>query len=383
MRQRETRKTPSRLAERTKRHAHNAVNGRGNACLLLPDGIKTFEPKKEDSYEFDILPYIITKPNHPDGIISGEDFKEGDEWYRRPYGIHKNVGGTGRNVLCPKYTFGKPCPMCEEVANLYDEGFEKNEKLIRAVKAQKMCLFVIRINGKITLMDLSSGKFANELEKEINKSKDHSVYGMALLEGGKTIRARFIEGTFEKSTFFKCDRIDFIDRDDIDESIRDEIPSLDDLFKETSYEDIKKLFLGLDDDEPGETSEQEEEEEQEEEPPRRTRKVKETPPAEEEEEEEQEEEQTPPPRKRKRPEPEPEEEEEDNWNDEEEEEEEPPARKKKTSASKSKPKEPEETEDDDWEEEEPPKKKSAPSKLSKKKEPEPEEEDDDDWDDEE
>ena len=308
------------MRDRVKQHAKDS--GKGSRLLNLPPNVEDWYPDEKGVFELDILPYVVSDPNHPDEVEAGE------LWYRRPYMIHFIER---KPIVCPR-SVNKPCPICEEVERLAKD-YDADAELIRALKARKQCLFnYVDPSDKkqsIKVMDWSAFKFAQVLEKELDESDDMDICGFADLEGGHTIKFRVSEESYMGAKFLKTTRLDFRGpRQDYDEDILDKVVDLDTILRVKSYEDLAKLFLG-------------EDTEKEEDEPKPKKKPK--------------------PGKKK-PEPEPEEEDDDDeddevWDDDDE--------------------------DDDEEEEPEPKKKPKPGK--KKPEPEPEEEDDDDeddWDDE-
>ncbi len=298
------------MRDRVKQHAKDS--GKGSRLLNLPPNVEDWYPDEKGVFEVDILPYVVSDPNHPDEVEAGE------LWYRRPYMIHFIER---KPIVCPR-SVNKPCPICEEVERLAKD-YDANAELIRALKARKQCLFnYVDPSDKkqsIKVMDWSAFKFAQVLEKELDESDDMDICGFADLEGGHTIKFRVSEESYMGAKFLKTTRLDFRGpRQDYDEDILDKVVDLDTILRVKSYEDLAKLFLGEDI----------EKEEDEPEPKKKPKPGK------------------------KKPEPEPEEDEDDEddevWEDDDDEEEEEPKPKKKPKPGKKKPEpEPEEEDDDD------------------------------------
>lgn len=347
---------------------------------------------KEGVVRLDMLPYEVTKNNHPQGV------EEGDFWYVRPFGIHRNVGPEEKTVVCPKITFNQPCPICEEYKHRLRDD-EADETITKSLRPKDRQLFVVMTeDDEIKVMDSSYHLFGKLLESELEAEDDYQGFA-SIDEDGKTLKIRFKEKDTPFGTCTEATRIDFEDRDPIEEDILDDVPALDEVFKMYSYEDLDAMFNGTnsastDKEEAAEAEEaprkrrtrkkakvvepEEEEDEEEEEIPaprkRRSRKAKVVEPEEEDDEEEE----VPAPRKRRsrkaKPEPEPEPEEDDD--DEEEEEEAPAPKKRRTRKAKVVEPEPEEEEDDEEEEEIPkPTPKKRRTRKAKLVEPEPEEDD--------
>jgi hypothetical protein len=231
----------SRMADRLNRFAKVDKSG-GASSISVPSNSVKWEPKEAGVYNLSIVPYIITKPGHPDASLLGEEFAIGDDWYRRPYGIHRNIGGK-QIVICPKTTFGLPCPICELKWEL-GKNYEANKAQISALKPKRQVMYNIYVKGGFQIFDMSDFKFGEMLEKEIEQAEDKSVAGFSLLQNGKTLKVRFVKATYEGRNFFKADRIDFENRPALDVSILEQAPKLDDCVKCMSYEDIKALLAG-------------------------------------------------------------------------------------------------------------------------------------------
>ena len=355
----------------------------GGWVITAGDDAEIWQPKSECTTRIRILPYEVTKPGHPDKV------EVGDIWYRRPYLVHRNVGGSGSPVLCPN-SFNNPCPLCQEVQRLKDDDYDGNLKMIKSLKAQ-VCILYACVNVKddeqILLFDWSAFKFSEKMEKEVNRGPQENL-DFAQIEGGKVIKFRTVEATFESNSYFVTDRVDIEDAKhltDLDDELLDRVPKLDECLLETSYDDIKAMFCGV-------TGGDEEEEEK----PKatRSRKAKPAPLVEEDDpfgDEDEEDEEA----------------DEDAClaclgtkkdkrgrkckvcngtglkaeNEDEEEEEEEPPPPKKTRTRKAKPAPPVEDEEEDEDEEPPPPKKTKAKAKAKPLVEEDEEDEDEDWDD--
>lgn len=372
--------------------ARRTAGGR-SSTLILPEGIKTFYPKKKGTMELDIIGYEVSCNNHPDNVPAGTYY------YRRPYKVHYGVGPDNKVIVCPT-TIGKPCPICEKVTKL-KEDYEDNEKEIKDIHAKQSCLFnILNVDDEVEIFDWSIGKFANQLRDELrDEETDSDDCGFYDIVNGRTLRVRFKESSWQSNKFLEANKIEFIERDDIPDDIADKALDLDKLLKILSYDEIKKLFYGIDD------NEDEEEDSDEEKSVRkkssRRDKIEEDDDEEDDEEDgidygdEDDEEEAPKKKqsrrssKKSKSEPEEEDDSGDDDNSDDEEEEETPPKKTKHSRKKSKP-EPKEDDDsddeedddeDDEEEEKAPRKKSAVKKSKKKsKDNDDEEEDDEDMD---
>lgn len=363
------------LRKRTK--ARSSENRFGHTLQLPEDSSIEFFKVKETKYMLDVIPYIVTATNHPDGCEKNE------LWTNRSYYVHRNVGSNNDTYVCPNKTFGKPCPICEFAAKRRNNGAAKEE--LRELQPKQRDLFhVIDLNDdpkKVMLWDVSTFLFTKALDQQV-ADEDDADFCYADLQDGKTLKIRFEKKNFGGREFFETNRIDFVDRKKgYKDSILDQTVPLDDIIVCPSYKELEAAFFmdgegsGLDDDEdedepksrrpisrraeddddeeedakPARKRPVEDDEEDEEETPKPSRKK----PVKEEDEEDEEEEETPKPKSKRRPEPEDEDDEEEEKprrkskkveDDEEEDEEEKPRRKPKKSSD-----------DEDEEEEETPK----------------------------
>jgi hypothetical protein len=208
--------------------------------------VQEWYPEDKGVFEIDILPYVVSDAFHPDEI------EKGSLWYRRTYRLHFLER---QPVVCPR-SVNKPCPICEEVDRL-SKDYDVNKDLIRALKSREQCLFnIVDPSDKernIKVFNWSSYKFAQVLERELDETDDFDDCGFADLEGGSTLKFRLSENTYEGRKFLETTRLDFRrPRQDYDESILDEVADLDKILKVKSYEEISRLFLGLEESEESE-----------------------------------------------------------------------------------------------------------------------------------
>jgi len=314
-------KKRSSMRDRIRQKAQKDARGSGFAShLILPKGIKILDIEA-GTKELDFLMYEVQVNNHPDA-------EKGELWWDREYGLHRYMGVKKQDIVCPR-SIGKKCPICEERDELAKE-YKKNKIIVGKLKAQAKQLFNVMLKGDDTiyLFDYSKASFGKVLSDELD-IVDEEFAAFPELEEGYTVTVRFKEEKFDGNPYFVADRIDFKERDDIDEEILDDVYDLDALLEILSYEQIEKVFHEIEDEEEepesrkrkrdprkrGETADKVKEEEKEEEPEdepeekeekppkrdrssRRNRKEKEEEPEEKEEEEETEEEEKPPKRDR-------------------------------------------------------------------------------------
>jgi hypothetical protein len=92
------------------------------------------------------------------------------------------------------------------VRELYDDGYDKNEKAIKAHRAKRNCLFLVvdvkNDPGKVKIFDWSFSKFAKELENKLKLCETEQL-GFANAEGGLVLKVLVIGDTYDGKKFFK------------------------------------------------------------------------------------------------------------------------------------------------------------------------------------
>lgn len=238
------------LSEKVAAKAANRQNGRNRSSyLLLPDGVDVFKPKKEGNYRFNIIPYIAGKKNR--------DTEPGELDYEFTFFVHRvGDGDDSRTIVCPKKTYGKPCPICEMVERL-SKNYVENEDEIKALKARQRQLFnIVDVRdeeNRIQIYETSYFKgFGEMLDKRLRNfdDEDDENYGdFADIPGGRTLKVLFAEETFNGNKFLAPSSIDFITRkEELPDSIIDEAVCLDSCLKVMEYDAILKLIAGTEDD---------------------------------------------------------------------------------------------------------------------------------------
>ncbi len=320
------------LLDRQKTEAQNRDKGGGGGKTYLNTAnhsVTWFKPEAGVN-KISIVPYVIATDRHPQKLA-----KDGFD-YKLDFYLHKNVGPNEETVVCPKETYNKRCPVCEEKQKL-QVTHEWDDPEVKALKPTRKSLYNVlpasgELAGEACLWEVSHFLFEKELLEEAENGADEFIT-FADLEDGRIIVFRATEEVFKKAKYFKYKKFDFETRKPISEDVADSMIPLDSILVLLSYDAIKNIFEGI---------ETEEEDEAEEEVTPVKRKAKRTPepieddevpfddgkyPADEEEEEEEEEKPVRRAKPKRKVEPAPVEEDEDE--DEEEEEEKPkPARRK-------------------------------------------------------
>ena len=150
----------------------------------------------------------------------------------------------GGNAADPNASGTNPNPTGDDPDNLEDPP---NDDDIDDLKPKEREMFnVMNEDEEIQLLFLSYHNFGKLLEEEIREEEDYG--GFADLEDGHKLSVRFKMETLGKNKYLKASKIDFKDREDLDESILDDVLNLDAIMIIKSYDDLYNEFWDVDDD---------------------------------------------------------------------------------------------------------------------------------------
>lgn len=225
-----------RSAEERLNRAVKHVENFRRGFSLIKKGTE-WAPENEGDYEISIMPYLVTKPNHPD--LRDYDYTPGEEYfYRRPYGVHRL---NNKPYICPNVTFGEACPICEE-RKKYEKGtpeaklFSVERWVLYAIKVKNMSDYFV-FNWKYT-------KFTKNFDEALEMEDDKSNLIFFEFQGGKNIRFKVRTNKDGKYHYLEAKGFKFSDRKDLPENIVDEVPQLDECIEALSYEKLKSILIG-------------------------------------------------------------------------------------------------------------------------------------------
>ena len=221
--------------------------------LNLPQGVSMFSIEAPARVRFDILPYEVKDPKHPDRNEEFEVAVPGSLWYKRPFKVHRNVGVENKSEICPT-SIGKPCPICEYRAKRIKEGADREET--SALKPSTRNLYIVVPKGhdkfeeKPHLWEISQFLFQNLLNEEIEENEDYEVFPD--LKEGLTLRVRWASRSLGSNSFAEASKIDFEERDyEYEDAILEQVPNLDDIIHNSvkSYKELQQEFFEVSDEE--------------------------------------------------------------------------------------------------------------------------------------
>jgi len=200
-------------------------------------------------YDVNILPFRVGR-NNP-AVVAGE-LREGDWDYSVDYFVHKNVGPDKGTYICPKKTYGKACPMCEEAQRLSDENGSDAAKGMWASKRSLLCVQPLDERGRgddvPMLLDCAYNNFTHDL----TDASTACMRGDGVVDfanpgaAGREVSFQIGEESMGGGRKYKIAKNFAFNkrREDIPDSVLDAVPCLDSLLVVSTKEDIEKAMFG-------------------------------------------------------------------------------------------------------------------------------------------
>lgn len=241
-------------ADRARAGAAVAGPGGGGGTMFQNLGdVEFFNPEVPQNrtsvkYRLQLIPYVVSDENHPDGDIAPAS----DIWYKRPFKRYRGIGAEKKPYISP-LSIGKSDPIFEwyKEARLDPDIPDKDANKARP---QDMVMYNVRTcdmktgepNSDIMFWFISYHNFEKQLKTELLDPDNEEFAAFMDLEGGFDLIVRFQQETFDNNKFLKADMIQFVERDDIDESILDEVIDLDNVLVVKSYDELYNIFHEID-----------------------------------------------------------------------------------------------------------------------------------------
>lgn len=245
------------LGSRYQQQAANSDSyGEARQSFMNWNGVKLkfFTMKKEmDRVNLNILPYQIKSPKHPE-VVAGRR-KVGQWDYLLDVWVHRNLGPNKKDMLCPKATYGKACPACEERQKLRDEGRDEEA---RAFSPSRRTIYNIQLIGRNGPEDApmifatSHHCFNKELIEEAAASSKGPVPVPFASIGpdGKVVSFRVSEKDLGTNKFCEAKSFQFLDRDEeVSDEVLEQCVSLDEHLIVPTSKQILDAMYGNDGDE--------------------------------------------------------------------------------------------------------------------------------------
>jgi len=227
------------LVKRTK-ESYNSKDSSGKFELYISKDIPIPQWKcKEGDHILDILPWMAG-PNHPTTPNKGTYLL--DVW------VHKKVGVSESDYLCLSRNYGKPCPICEDLANL-KKARTYDEQYVKDMSPKRRVVYCIQVYD--SAKEEEAGPYWWEASHFLSEknivaiAKNRRTGGYIPFSNPDT--GKTVEFTREGSgaTNTKYAGFKFTDRDYvISDDLLDKVPPLEDYLIVLDYEDLAEKYFG-------------------------------------------------------------------------------------------------------------------------------------------
>lgn len=226
--------------------AEKQESGGGPSAFKVPKGLSLFKWEKPGTYKLRVLPYVVSDRDI-DHRFADPDF----EHFEYSYWVHASLGLDNRGKhCCLRETFHKPCPICEWLNTLDRWGTDKETyNTYRPKQRQLFALLDTESKDKgIQLYETSffSGAGQMSLGQWIDnmiKANPDKYAGFFHLQDGMNLHINVKQGKpFNGSPTWNIAHVEAVEAKDLDDSIMDDIPALNDLPIELSYEELDEIF---------------------------------------------------------------------------------------------------------------------------------------------
>lgn len=227
----------------------NKGSARIQALDFKGEEVNFWKPKPGKNY-LNFLYYKIATNNHP--LVRSNDAKVGDEDFVLDIWVHQYVGPSNCDIICPRRTFGKPCPICEAGQKYHDEGDNDGAQKCRPTHKAIYNVVDEKDRDKGVQIFIASYKyFQQELMDEAGDAgEDGGIIDFPDFKDGKVVIFRAEEESFNRNKYFVYKSFKFKDRDEpLSKSLKDQVYQLDKYMVLHSYDEIRALFYGEDESE--------------------------------------------------------------------------------------------------------------------------------------
>lgn len=231
-------------AEAIKRMLNSHENHSRAPYLRKDHGLEMLKIE-EGLMRMDILGWTVKKQKDVKRTTTTMDVGSLAPW--RYFQLHKDVGPSRDRVVCPARTYGKPCPICEESNKAYRAGADK--AVLETFYASARRLWACRVEDQLYLGDTSDHNVGKAIEAWLKSDLDRnaSFHFHKGAEGGRTLKVLFAA---EKANIggksvnmFKAANVSSTPRKDIiPAAMLKEIPDLDTLLVEHTYEELRDMW---------------------------------------------------------------------------------------------------------------------------------------------
>ena len=221
--------------------------GSGKSILKIPAGVRLMLIQKAGPIRFDIIPFVVGKGN--------PNAAEGELHWERTFWIHRGIGPNNESFVCPAKSGKSACPICEYRKQRFDDPdiTDKEVKELGSLKPKERQLFNVVSrdveDAGIQLFEYSYFLFGDFLKKKLdNMDPDDDFDRFADPKFGYILKVGVSEKKMDRGSCFEMSDIEFKKRPKpYPDSVIDDAYCLDDLLKIPTYEELKKAFMQVPD----------------------------------------------------------------------------------------------------------------------------------------
>jgi len=264
---RNTRKSLQKSLNHSYKHKDD---GSGSSIIKIPKGISFFPKLKTDTkYRLGFVCYPIGSKKHP--LVRFSGFEVGEYVYNLEVIVHRNVGVSGKRIICLKEMFNKKCPVCEEMNTMKNEG---NVEGAESLKTTRRVFYLVidfkNLEKGLQVIEQSHYTFEKPL---ITSARGSSDTPGEIIEfpidpedgSGNMVRFEMFEKSGGGFSFLEPGGIQFKEiKEELSKDIFKDIFSLDECLVIPSEEEVKALLYGNDIEEEEELSKEDSTQEKEE-----------------------------------------------------------------------------------------------------------------------
>ena len=223
--------------------------------------LKFFKMGKVGEYQdINILPFRIATNKHP--LVKSGELKVGDWDFLLDVWVHRNIGPDKGSYLCPKKTYGKSCPICDEASRLADN---EGTQAATGMWASRRSVFLVQEidsqgrGGDVPLIfETSHNNFTKDLVDEASAC----MRGQGIVDyanpgpDGRVVSFRVGEDSMGGGRTFKIAKSFSFNkrREEIPDSVLEACPSLDEFLVVPTPEQLNAALFGGPSEEPEESS---------------------------------------------------------------------------------------------------------------------------------
>jgi hypothetical protein len=201
---------------------------------------------RDDKNLINIIPYKISSEQNALLFDKKVNLESGDASYLVRFSIHRNIGINNDSPICPKHTYGKPCPICEENHVLYNDGnLEEAKRLMKSDRALYWVEDLKSDEANYMFFDQPTFYFEQDLLGQAKSKGEDKAIPFASPTHGHSISFLGEEKVIGKTKFLAAQHFDFKDRREQPgaESLEKTF-DLSDYLILLSYEELKDMLYG-------------------------------------------------------------------------------------------------------------------------------------------